>query len=209
MFSFEVNPPPGNWLQRKVREYLGRDLTPKFRAAAADAQRWAADEVRSLLKGSETYQSLTAGSAREELGLGEHEKPLVDRCVEHVADSVRGEAIPAGGESAGGVRIVMLGGGLDRLLAEPFAAYLSHGRSGVREVPWLKWLLTGGSRILLAEYRISYPYEAKRSRTESAYMLPGAGWRLPHAGSAESNWVTDALSRVEGRVAERVRKRLS
>lgn len=82
------------------------------------------------------------------------------------------------------------------------------GGKTLRKIPWLAWLLLGGSAPLVNNYHIIFgnfstsrlPGQAL-SRTGKALMAfeKGSFWRMPieHAGTTDNNFVTRALEGIE------------
>lgn len=213
MIEFDIDVPrTGGFLSRAFRSVFGRDVQTKLQLASKGVQGWARDEIRLRLRKHETYRALLPGGLLSyELGLGENEQPLVEECVEYLAESLQVTILPAAGESLGGVRLVMLSRGLPELLARRFASYVSHGRYGSSRVPWLNWLLTGGSEILLADHAVLYfrrHRAGKWSRTGIALTLSNSrtagGWSLPRAGTDDDNWVVNVLESVAKDAADRI-----
>jgi len=61
-------------------------------------------------------------------------------------------------------------------------------------IPWLDWLLRGGSKVLVRDYDIAFGYPSI-SRTGDAIMLQGSGWVVPPSaqGTSSNNFVTRAI----------------
>lgn len=201
-------PREGGFLTRLFRKAFSESIQSRLTRGTAGLQGWARDQIGVRMRQHPTYQALKPGGLLSyELGLGSYQQPLVDECVDFVSRSVVVTQTPAQGDVLGGIRVTMLSEGIEGLIAERFALYLSYGSD---EVPWLQWLLTGGSEILVDDYHIQYvrPGRAKNSRTGIALMIPDRrgprGWTLPRAGTLDSNWVTDVLNGIARDTGEKV-----
>lgn len=88
----------------------------------------------------------------------------------------------------------------------PSTSYKSKGG----KVDWLKWLLEGGTGIILPDVRIKYDeYDSPiPSRTGQAIMVPGRGWGVPtaFAGTTNDNWLTRTLAEYETEVEQIINK---
>jgi hypothetical protein len=96
----------------------------------------------------------------------------------------------------------------------------SRGGKTLRTVPWLAWLLLGGSAPLVQNFHIVFGnFSTSRlpgqhlSRTGKAIMAfqKGSFWRMPieHAGTSQDNFVTRALDGIETEVTKIVEDELN
>lgn len=67
-------------------------------------------------------------------------------------------------------------------------------------IPWLKWLLLEGGKILVRDYKVRYGPNS-RSRTDNAIMVEASGenWRVPaeFAGTVQNNWITRCIAKLD------------
>ena len=100
------------------------------------------------------------------------------------------------------------------VLNSPAATYISFAQHNNKHtlnvsnsyiIPWLRWLLIEGDRIVVRNYDInlklvnSRQVNASRSGKALMFAKPGAGYRLPpqYTGTAKNNFVIDALRRLD------------
>lgn len=152
--------------------------------------------VKSCLRNDpdQTYDALCGGLLRADLGL-EDGCAEAEEVVNYIAKSIQLRKLTGTSRTLGGIEVVILKSGVEPLLEMPFASYVSNGH----EIPWLKWLLTSGSEIVVANYSVIYGSDFPTSRTGQAIMgkkkTGGGGFRIrgEHAGTENVNWITKAL----------------
>jgi hypothetical protein len=92
------------------------------------------------------------------------------------------------------------------------ASYISVNSKGHKKVvPWLDWLLFGGTQILIPKYRIDLtlePEQKKRSRTGLALMIRGGTWSMPpeYSGTKGNNMLTEVIDNAMSDVLDAVEK---
>jgi hypothetical protein len=102
-----------------------------------------------------------------------------------------------GNTIVGGVRFGIIKDDYSDVLSLPEAITINNSKRNVNQkLPWLDWLLRGGSGIIVRDFRIQYRTGAGRS--EGAIMLesPGNGWRVPpmFEGVEDDNWFTQCFT---------------
>jgi hypothetical protein len=77
----------------------------------------------------------------------------------------------------------------------------SRYKSNIFDVPWLEWLMTKGSQVVVGKYEyVAFLDGGDKSRSGQGFMLPlGGGFRVDpqHAGTIGDNFVTRAIKAVE------------
>jgi hypothetical protein len=145
---------------------------------------------------SDTYYSLDIGQLRKDFGFRPGEN-VGERVVKAVSSSIQLNALGPTSASLGGIRLSLLKGGIEFLLGKDFGAYDSNGNT----VDWLKWLLTAGDTIIIADYEVIYK-DTPRSRSGYALMISpkmSKGFRVDpaYSGTIDDNWITRALAATE------------
>jgi hypothetical protein len=145
---------------------------------------------------SDTYYSLDIGQLRKDFGFRPGEN-VGERVVKAVSSSIQLNALGPTSASLGGIRLSLLKGGIEFLLDKNFGAYDSNGNT----VDWLKWLLTAGDSIIIADYEVIYK-DTPRSRSGYALMISpkmSKGFRVDpaYSGTIDDNWITRALAATE------------
>lgn len=152
--------------------------------------------VKNCLKNDpdQTYDALCGGLLRADLGLKDGCSEA-EQIVEYVANSIELRKLPGTLKTLGGLKVVILRSGIEPILDMPFASYVSNGN----EIPWLKWLLTSGNEIVVANYSVIYGSDFPTSRSGQAIMgkkkASKGGFKIrgEHAGTSNVNWITKAL----------------
>lgn len=80
--------------------------------------------------------------------------------------------------------------------------YTSNGKYYI-EIPWMKWLLTMGTAIIIDDYRVMY--QSGKGRSDGGIMISSAnseGFRVDpsFAGTANSNFITKAIEEAFPRI---------
>ena len=108
---------------------------------------------------------------------------------------------------------VIKGGFFFRAIKSDFSDVLDHSDAVVitekgKELPWLKWLLLRGNRIIINDYHIWF--SPPHGRSEKAHMEPTGSWRVPpqYAGTPKNNWITRVTDKANIRIAKIIREEL-
>lgn len=168
-------------------------INDSLHRAAINIRRDIQKMMDGLLRRSPEYISLTTGILRGDFGLDDPEVRL-DEVLKTLREAVDVSVVPVstfGKELRGGLNIGMLRTGFTDILNLPGAT----NKTQDIEIPWLRWLLLSGDRILVAGYHITYnisPAERRNSMSGIAIMRKGGGWRVPpeFSGSETDNWLT-------------------
>jgi hypothetical protein len=147
-----------------------------------------------FFKHSDTYQALTIGDLKLELGFpAGQEFQIADAIVVAAANSVKVRLDPfkVGNNITGGLSVSLIRSDFFDLLS------LSEANIDIEggQIPWLEWLLTQGDQILVSDYSVIYK---DAGRSEGAIMIPkpGSFWKMPteYAGTSSDNWFTRIVS---------------
>lgn len=158
------------------------------------------EEIADRIRATNHYQSLIYGDLAIEFGLLDAYTEL-EKIINILGDGVK---INFGGlddKMNGNFEVEIP---FERLLQE--GSYVSTG--GI--VPWLDWLLTAGSSIVIADYQIVRG-SFESSRTGGALMVKGGDYHVPleYSGTESSNFITEALKGIEDTILERINNVLS
>lgn len=188
-------------------KFDGKEINDVLTGAAQDIIR---EKIKLLVRSirgkviDEFYDQLTIGSSVFE-ALGDNWGLQGDLGVQtyYVAEAVRSiskminiETIaPVGrhSRSLGGIKIVLVKGDISPILN---AAYATYETDKGETIPWLKWLLTKGTDILVVGYTVAAAEDESQSRTGQLIMLPNRRGSFfinnPLAGTLDDNWITRA-----------------
>lgn len=184
-----------------IAQHLTQALSPAYQAAV---QSRAAQEALTRIRVSPEYASLHGGVLQAQLGLVAP-TTQVEGVLQGLADGCRCDVVPprvAGASLTGSVVVGILREDLSDVLSRPEASFVSENG---HDVEWLRWLLTEGDRLIIADYgflpasRMRPEAVAKFSRTRLGIMRKKGTWGVPaeFAGSRGANWLTRALNLFE------------
>ncbi len=158
----------------------------------------AGELVEESVRASPEYQSLLSGELRHELGVVDGAAAMQE-VFAAIAEAIIVTHDPvgvAGQDLTGGLRVGILRSDLRDALSAASGTFRSEGGN----VPWLKWLLTGGGEVLLAGFQY-IPAERRGSRTGQGVMAQiksdgrGHPWKLSQFQGTESdNFLSRALA---------------
>lgn len=181
--------------EKVILQALRDLLSTKFNNLASEIESKAREIIAQNIYNSDEYKSLVGGELRTEIGLADTSKAqdIVQQFISTI--SVKNRQIrKTGNKLTGGFDLVGLTD-FGYLLSSSAAVYVTE--KGVT-LPWLKWLLFEGDKIIIRHYDVSYKHP-ERSRTGGAIMVPrkeaGSGWRVPpeYSGTESNNFLTRAI----------------
>lgn len=179
---------------KELKENLRRTINQLFVKIRPDLVDYVEKKLRQYP--SNTYYSLNFGELQRDFGFRAGEN-VAEKVVKAVSSSIQLNALGPTSASLGGIRLSLFkGGGIEFLLNKDFGAYDSNGNT----VDWLRWLLTAGDTIVIADYEIikEKGTPLKGSRSGYALMISkkmSKGFRVDpnHSGTIDDNWITRAL----------------
>ena len=190
---------------KEIKTVLDRTISQLIRLIRPSLVEYVENKLRKDPNG--TYYSLDIGRLRDDFGFMSGQN-AGERVVKEVSKSIHLNKIGSTSASLGGIRLELLKGGIEFLLDKDFGAYDSNGNT----VDWLKWLLTAGDTIVVADYEIIYK-DTPNSRSGHALMISpkmSKGFRVDpnHSGTIEDNWITRALIATEADMLAKLKKGL-
>jgi hypothetical protein len=189
----------------EIKTILDRTISQLIRLIRPSLVEYVENKLR---KGpNDTYYSLDIGKLRDDFGFMPGEN-VGEKVVKEVSKSIHLNKIGPTSASLGGIRLELLKGGIEFLLDKDFGAYDSNGNT----VDWLRWLLTAGDTIVIADYEVIYK-DTPRSRSGHALMISpkmSKGFRVDpnHSGTIDDNWITRALVATEADMLAKLQKGL-
>lgn len=147
--------------------------------------------VSQAFRASSEYVALMSGPLRSEFGL--HDPAAVESVIAAAASSVN---VTFDGEL---LIVTALASDFTDVLSADGAEYISiNSKGGRNPVPWLKWLLFGGTGVVVTGYKLLKKGPFAASRTQDAIMggrgRYNGGYAVDpqFAGVPSDNWVTRA-----------------
>jgi hypothetical protein len=184
-------------------------ITDKMNSAISRAIPSIQSEVTLLvleaINRSDEVISMRSGKLRYELGFINPDY-FINGLLNAISKDIKVKNVKLhkrGNSIAGGIQILIVPGDYSSLLGIPEASY----RSGINEVPWLRWLLLEGTSVVVSDYHIEYGSGGKfdlRSRTKRALMVPNESYSVPseYSGTDEDNFITRAIEPLKERISK-------
>jgi len=190
----------------KVLRAMYKHLTKRLGSPAfqTSIRRGSRKILERELRAHPTFQSMVAhdGKLRRELGVVDSQSAMESL----VRDWVRSVDVKVGrprllrGSSIAGTIITLraIQADYDDVLSKAYASYTTEKG---QHIPWLNWLLTQGSEILVATHVPVRIPTARTSRTGTNTIMvksKGSGWGVPteYAGMPENNYCTQSIAKA-------------
>lgn len=163
------------------------------------------ETITSLRKCPEILALSSGGALKADFGLTQDPTgPIISSIINTVSIRFR-RVRNVSGRFEGGFTITMQPDDYSNLLTLPIANQAIDGGS----LPWLKWLLTFGDTIIIANYGVEYgPF----GRTGLARMKEKIGpfkVRSQYSGTIDDNFITRALATDQSRIEQALVRVLS
>jgi hypothetical protein len=178
---------------QETKEILGRTIDQLRIRIRPDLVNYVEKKLKQYP--SNTYYSLNFGELQRDFGFMPGEN-VAEQVVKTISSSIQLSKLGPTSVSLGGFRLEILKEGIQSLLNKGFAAYDSNGNT----VDWLRWLLTAGDTIVVADYQVMKDKGTPLSSSRSGYALMispkmSKGFRVDpnHSGTIDDNWITRAL----------------
>lgn len=189
-------------VSKKVLGELSKQVGKLFTKAQPKIQKDFRTIISRAIRSQPEYGSLKTGELRYNFGIPN--VAAVDAVVDRFVDSinVRTNAVKVSGNTLSADLIFSI------IAEEDVTSILSSEEAQVltekgQTLPWLQWLLLEGSEPLVLTHRIKIG-SSEYSRTGQAIMIPtkNGNWRVPprYIGTVDNNWITRAISSVEGEI---------
>jgi hypothetical protein len=192
---YYVTPPSNNELEDLILKEMVSEINKGFKLITSSTEVELRDYTRTLMKRSAFLQDIydITGDLRGEFGVKLMEAgPRVDAIANVISQDTYLLYTPVtlfGKTIQGGWTLAMgkdLFAGLKGILA---GVTITEKRE---QIPWLKWALEEGNKIIIGSFRVKFRVGVGRSGL--AIMIPNkvVGWRIPpaFAGTDYDNWIT-------------------
>lgn len=187
-------------IRSKILDSIRDYLQPAFDKTQRSLQRMIPDKIKAVLMNEPEYNSLLSGQLRSELGVPDASS-RIDQLFTAWTSSMVIRSTPLKISTrgvTGGFSIDMIRSDFSDVLSLPTATITDDISGSI--IPWLRWLLLDGSKILVRDYTVQFGPNT-RSRTGNAIMVSSEqqNWRVPaeFAGTANNNWITRAIDRLD------------
>lgn len=195
-------------IARGMSRAIERVVSKAFRNSVSGVKSDIRKIVQKAILESDTAQSLRSGQLRVDFGLT---RPQAEQAITRIAsllvanlDISVPKAVKRGNISQQMI-IRINPNALDEILNDGRMSYISEPSGEL--IPWLQWLLTQGSRVIINDYEVvSTVSYNKRSRSGGGFMLDtkGGGFRVDprHAGTPSDNFITRAIQSKRREIIE-------
>jgi hypothetical protein len=200
-FKLEVTDPAAV-IERRIRIVIADKINIAANVAVKKVRPKIIDIVRNAVLGSPEVASLNGGQLQAELGAKNSEiDSVLNFLITRLSDTISLDVIPfsafSGNIMRGHLRLRVFPKFLiNELIHYSEASFKT--KKGV-ELPWVRWLLKLGDKIIVKNYTVNYT-KVRGSRTGLATMTKtkGRGWRVPpeFSGTENDNFITRALDDV-------------
>ena len=191
-------------IQKRINKALAKQVTLTMNSAAKDIYRNLRPIVRRAIASSPAIDSLRSGTMRADFGLTKDPTGLI---IESVADSIQvrpREVKFSGSKAVTGIDIFIQPSSFSNLLSLPVAEQAIKNGS----IPWLKWLLTLGDAVIIADFGIQYgPFgrtgEARMTRKYAPFRVNSR-----YSGTSDNNFISKALAKFSTEIKQVIVKAL-
>jgi hypothetical protein len=187
-------------IQAKIFLAMARELRKIFTRSRERIQKALRKFVRDTMVTQPEIRELNGGILQGAFGLKRGtEARVIEDIINAISSSVHvelEEVSPVGGKDLrGGMSIYIQPSDFSNLLT------LSSGivkTERLDHLPWLRWLLTEGDRVLIGDVEVKY--KSGTGRSTLATMQKSGVFRVPpsYSGTEDNNFITRAFAESEG-----------
>jgi len=183
-----------NQIKLKIYTELAKEFNAKFNRNREKIQAEIRELASVALITSETFRSLVYGELNSHFGFNEGTASFsVNSIIALIVSKINMTYVQAKATVNGlnsGLYINLYRG--THSILESNEAYI---QAENYNIPWLKWLLTEGDKIIVSGYNIKF--EDGKGRSGWAIMIQdnSKSWRVPaeYSGVEDDNWITRSL----------------
>lgn len=175
----------------RIMESYASVINDRFRARRNNILSALRPVISSALASSPEIQSLSGGTLKADFGLTSDPTSQIISSIVSTIDVQIQRVRSSGANISGGLRITVQPSDHSNLLSLPIATQAIRGGS----LPWLKWLLTLGDTIIIADFGVEY---GPHGRSGGGRMVSGnRPFKVNSAfsGTADDNFITRAMAR--------------
>jgi hypothetical protein len=186
---------------KQIQTALAKEINARIKKALPTVKQRISPLLTLALSSSPEISSLKNGILRLEFGL---ENDPSSQLVSAIMQSLNVRPAFAQAKRGGGIIIELQPSGYGNLLAQDWAQQEIEGGS----LPWLKWLLTAGDSIIIADFGVEFG-TFPESRTGGAKMTTNlAPYKVNSAfsGTPTDNFITRAISKVRPEIEAILRR---
>jgi hypothetical protein len=188
-------------IQKEINIALSGQVNKRLTKAASKVRSQVISVIQTALISSPEISSLSGGTLRGEFGLTSDPS---SQLVSAIVDSLEVRVTPVNANLNGGFTLVMQPSNFANLFSLSSAEQPIEGGS----IPWLKWLLTLGDSVIIADFGVEFGAhgrtgQARMARKPAPYKVNSA-----FSGTPDNNFITRAIDRVFPQIQEIIRRAL-
>jgi hypothetical protein len=191
-----------NVITAKIYKAYAKELEKHFRSVSGSLLSSLRPIITSTLSSSPEIQSMSGGLLQADFGLTSNPgQSIVSSIISTLA--LKTEKVSTNGKIiTGGFTVVMQPQDYSNLFSLPVATQIIEGGS----LPWLKWLLTLGDTIIIANFGVEYgPYgrtgRARMTEESRPFKVNSA-----FSGTVDDNFITRAIQRSKSQIINAIIK---
>jgi hypothetical protein len=191
-----------NVITAKIYKAYAKELEKHFRSVSGSLLSSLRPIIASALSSSPEIQSMSGGLLQADFGLTSNPgQSIVSSIISTLA--LKTEKVSTNGKIiTGGFTVVMQPQDYSNLFSLPVATQIIEGGS----LPWLKWLLTLGDTIIIANFGVEYgPYgrtgRARMTEESRPFKVNSA-----FSGTVDDNFITRAIQRSKSQIINAIIK---
>jgi len=191
-----------NVITAKIYKAYAKELEKHFRSVSGSLLSSLRPIITSALSSSPEIQSMSGGLLQADFGLTSNPgQSIVSSIISTLA--LKTEKVSTNGKIiTGGFTVVMQPQDYSNLFSLPVATQIIEGGS----LPWLKWLLTLGDTIIIANFGVEYgPYgrtgRARMTEESRPFKVNSA-----FSGTVDDNFITRAIQRSKSQIINAIIK---
>lgn len=188
-------------IQKEINIALSRQVNKRLTKAANKVRSQVIPVIQTALISSPEISSLSGGTLRGEFGLTSDPS---SQLVSAIVDSLEVRVTPVNANLNGGFTLVMQPSNFANLFSLSSAEQPIEGGS----IPWLKWLLTLGDSVIIADFGVEFGGHGRTGQARMAKKFAPYKVNSAFSGTPDNNFITRAIDRVFPQIQEIIRRAL-
>jgi hypothetical protein len=188
-------------IQKEINIALSRQVNKRLTKAANKVRSQVIPVIQTALISSPEISSLSGGTLRGEFGLTSDPS---SQLVSAIVDSLEVRVTPVNANLNGGFTLVMQPSNFANLFSLSSAEQPIEGGS----IPWLKWLLTLGDSVIIADFGVEFGGHGRTGQARMAKKFAPYKVNSAFSGTLDNNFITRAIDRVFPQIQEIIRRAL-
>ena len=197
---------PNSTIVKKINIALAKEVNKKWTKYSKEVAKQIRPVVSAALYSSPEISSLSGGVLRIDFGLTSNPSSEIVNAILNTLTVTPKKAQVSGSNIVGGLTITLQPVDYNNLFSLSVAEQIIEGGS----IPWLRWLLTRGNSIIIADFGVEYQSGEGRSGggTMSSKQRPFKV-NSKFAGTIDDNFITRAISNVAPEINSAIKKAMT